>query len=185
MADTHLSLRSERIVKFLLRTGTATFEEILAEAWISSAPSIRRDLARLENKGSYPADSRQGHSCRAAALRAHSSYDSSASLHANNATQEESGTIRPTAAELVHENETIGLTARELPLPTSAAVSAIAARRSKSLPMPSILAWNCAISQESNLHDGRRDSVGLVVFPLLAMRRWHFPRRCLYGQRFS
>jgi hypothetical protein len=31
MADP-LSLRSERIVKFLLRTGTATIEEFLAEA---------------------------------------------------------------------------------------------------------------------------------------------------------
>src|SRR6516162_3662479 len=49
MADP-LSLRSERIVKFLLRTGTATIEEILAEAG-SSAPSIRRDLARLEARG--------------------------------------------------------------------------------------------------------------------------------------
>src|SRR3974390_1095710 len=49
MADA-LSLRSERIVKFLLRTGTATIEEILAEAG-SSAPSIRRDLARLEARG--------------------------------------------------------------------------------------------------------------------------------------
>src|SRR5260370_8922313 len=45
-----LSLRSERIVKFLLRPGTATIEEILAVAG-SSAPSIRRDLARLENRG--------------------------------------------------------------------------------------------------------------------------------------
>src|SRR5258708_19951726 len=50
MSDSSLSLRSERIVKFLLRTGTATIEEILAVAG-SSAPSIRRDLARLENRG--------------------------------------------------------------------------------------------------------------------------------------
>src|SRR5271165_4812256 len=42
--------RSELIVKFLLRTGTATIEEILAVAG-SSAPSIRRDLVRLENRG--------------------------------------------------------------------------------------------------------------------------------------
>ena len=50
MSETGLSLRSERIVKFLLRTGAATIEEIVAEAG-SSAPSIRRDLARLENRG--------------------------------------------------------------------------------------------------------------------------------------
>lgn len=45
-----LSPRSEQILKFLLRTGTASIEEILAVAG-SSAPSIRRDLARLENRG--------------------------------------------------------------------------------------------------------------------------------------
>lgn len=45
-----LNTRSERIVKLLLRTGSATIDEILAEAG-SSAPSIRRDLARLENRG--------------------------------------------------------------------------------------------------------------------------------------
>src|ERR1700728_3409521 len=45
-----LNSRSECIMKFLLRTGTASIEEILAEAG-SSAPSIRRDLARLESRG--------------------------------------------------------------------------------------------------------------------------------------
>ena len=45
-----LNSRSERIMKFLLRTGKASIEEILAEAG-SSAPSIRRDLARLESRG--------------------------------------------------------------------------------------------------------------------------------------
>jgi DeoR family transcriptional regulator of aga operon len=45
-----INRRSEKIVKFLLSTGTATIEELLAVAG-SSAPSIRRDLARLENRG--------------------------------------------------------------------------------------------------------------------------------------
>jgi DeoR family transcriptional regulator of aga operon len=45
-----LSARSEKIVKLLLRTGSASIEEILAQVG-SSAPSIRRDLARLENRG--------------------------------------------------------------------------------------------------------------------------------------
>src|ERR1700734_2822916 len=49
MSDT-LNRRSEQIIKLLLRAGTATIEEILAVAG-SSAPSIRRDLARLENRG--------------------------------------------------------------------------------------------------------------------------------------
>jgi DeoR family transcriptional regulator, aga operon transcriptional repressor len=42
--------RSEQIVKFLLKTGSASIEELLTVAG-SSAPSIRRDLARLENRG--------------------------------------------------------------------------------------------------------------------------------------
>src|SRR5580700_4497031 len=45
-----INRRSEKIVKFLLSTGTATIEELLAIAG-SSAPSIRRDLARLEGRG--------------------------------------------------------------------------------------------------------------------------------------
>jgi len=49
MTDT-LNGRCELIIKFLLRVGTASIDEILAEAG-SSAPSIRRDLARLENRG--------------------------------------------------------------------------------------------------------------------------------------
>jgi DeoR family transcriptional regulator of aga operon len=44
------SRRSEQIINYLLRTGTATIEELLAAVG-SSAPSIRRDLARLENRG--------------------------------------------------------------------------------------------------------------------------------------
>jgi DeoR family transcriptional regulator of aga operon len=45
-----LNDRAEKVMKFLLRTGTASIEEILAEAG-SSAPSIRRDLVLLENRG--------------------------------------------------------------------------------------------------------------------------------------
>src|SRR6201998_367522 len=45
-----INRRSEQIIKFLLRTGSATIDEILAEAG-PSPPSIRRDLARLENRG--------------------------------------------------------------------------------------------------------------------------------------
>src|SRR5580698_6993507 len=49
MSD-NLNHRSEQIIKFLLSVGTASVEEILAVAG-SSAPSIRRDLARLEGRG--------------------------------------------------------------------------------------------------------------------------------------
>jgi DeoR family transcriptional regulator of aga operon len=45
-----LNSRSEQIIKLLLRAGSATIEEMIEVAG-SSAPSIRRDLVRLENRG--------------------------------------------------------------------------------------------------------------------------------------
>jgi DeoR family transcriptional regulator of aga operon len=45
-----INRRSEQIIKHLLRAGTATIEQLLEVAG-SSAPSIRRDLARLEARG--------------------------------------------------------------------------------------------------------------------------------------
>jgi DeoR family transcriptional regulator of aga operon len=45
-----INRRSEQIIKFLLKSGKATTEELMDVAG-SSAPSIRRDLARLENRG--------------------------------------------------------------------------------------------------------------------------------------
>ena len=45
-----INRRSEQIINFLLGAGTATIDELLAVAG-SSAPSIRRDLSRLENRG--------------------------------------------------------------------------------------------------------------------------------------
>jgi DeoR family transcriptional regulator, aga operon transcriptional repressor len=108
MADNGLSLRSERIVKFLLRTGSATIEEILAVAG-SSAPSIRRDLARLENRGLI----RRTHGGAALVepllyepFRYDSSFLAREQRHA-----EEKRRIGLAAAELVKENETVGLTA--------------------------------------------------------------------------
>src|ERR1700752_3322237 len=107
MADT-LSLRSERIVKFLLRTGTATIEEILAEAG-SSAPSIRRDLARLENRGLIRR-THGGATLVEPLLYEPFRYDSSF-LAREQRHADAKRRIGLAAAELVHENETIGLTA--------------------------------------------------------------------------
>src|SRR6201988_944010 len=107
MADT-LSLRSERIVKFLLRTGTATIEEILAVAG-SSAPSIRRDLARLENRGLIRR-THGGATLVEPLLYEPFRFDSSF-LAREQRCAAEKRRIGLAAAELVQPNDTVGLSA--------------------------------------------------------------------------
>src|ERR1700688_4763830 len=107
MSDT-LNRRSERIIKLLLLVGSATIEEILAEAG-SSAPSIRRDLVRLENRGLI----RRTHGGATLAeplLYEPFRYDSSFLAREQRLTAEKRR-IGLAAAELVQSNETIGLTA--------------------------------------------------------------------------
>jgi len=102
MADS-LNPRCELIIKFLLRTGSASVEEILAEAG-SSAPSIRRDLAKLESRGLI----RRTHG--GATLYEPFRYDSSF-LAREQRFAEEKRRIGLAAAELIQPNETVGLTA--------------------------------------------------------------------------
>jgi DeoR family transcriptional regulator of aga operon len=103
-----LSPRSALIVKFLLRTGTATIEEILAVAG-SSAPSIRRDLARLENRGLIRR-THGGATLVEPLLYEPFRYDSSF-LAREQRSAAEKRRIGLAAAELVQANETIGLSA--------------------------------------------------------------------------
>jgi DeoR family transcriptional regulator, aga operon transcriptional repressor len=107
MADS-LNQRSEQIIKFLLRSGSATIEELLAVAG-SSAPSIRRDLARLENRGLI----RRTHG--GATLVEPLLYEpfrfDSMFLAREQRFAEEKRRIGLAAAELIQPNETIGLTA--------------------------------------------------------------------------
>ena len=107
MSDS-LNQRSEKIIKFLLQTGTATLEQILDVAG-SSAPSIRRDLARLEGRGLI----RRTHGGATLVepllyepFRFDSSFLAREQRHAT-----EKRRIGLTAAELVLPNETVGLTA--------------------------------------------------------------------------
>ncbi|HEX4285487.1 MAG TPA: DeoR/GlpR family DNA-binding transcription regulator [Terracidiphilus sp.] len=107
MPDT-LNERSEYILKFLLRVGSASIEEIVEHAG-SSAPSIRRDLAKLENRGLI----RRTHGGAALVepllyepFRFDSSFLAREQRHAA-----EKRRIGLAAAELVNANETIGLTA--------------------------------------------------------------------------
>src|SRR6202453_2241854 len=103
-----INRRSEAIIKFLLRTGSATIEEILAVAG-SSAPSIRRDLVRLESRGLIRR-THGGATLVEPLLYEPFRYDSSF-LAREQRYAEEKRRIGLAAAELVQPNETVGLTA--------------------------------------------------------------------------
>jgi DeoR family transcriptional regulator of aga operon len=107
MSET-ISRRAEKIVKHLLSAGSASIEELLAVAG-SSAPSIRRDLARLESRGLI----RRTHGGAELVepllyepFRFDSSFLAREQRHAA-----EKRRIGLAAAELVLQGETIGLTA--------------------------------------------------------------------------
>ena len=103
-----LNSRSERIMKFLLRTGSASIEEILAEAG-SSAPSIRRDLVHLESRGLIRR-THGGATLVEPLLYEPFRYDRSFQAREERYAGEKRR-IGLAAAELVLPNETIGLTA--------------------------------------------------------------------------
>ena len=107
MADA-LNHRCEQIIKFLLRTGTATIEEILEVAG-SSAPSIRRDLARLEGRGLIRR-THGGATLVEPLLYEPFRYDSNF-LACEQHYADEKRRIGLAAAELIQPNETVGLTA--------------------------------------------------------------------------
>src|SRR5580698_3008086 len=107
MSD-NLNHRSEQIIKFLLSVGTASVEEILAVAG-SSAPSIRRDLARLENRGLIRR-THGGATLVEPLLYEPFRYDRSFQAREERYAAEKRR-IGLAAAELVESKETIGLTA--------------------------------------------------------------------------
>jgi DeoR family transcriptional regulator of aga operon len=107
MSDS-INRRSEQIIKFLLRTGTATIEELLAVAG-SSAPSIRRDLARLESRGLIRR-THGGASLVEPLLYEPFRYDSSFLAREQRFAMEKRR-MGLAAAELIKAGETVGLTA--------------------------------------------------------------------------
>ncbi|MGB6692392.1 MAG: DeoR/GlpR family DNA-binding transcription regulator [Terracidiphilus sp.] len=100
--------RSEQIIKFLLRSGTATIDELLAVAG-SSAPSIRRDLARLEGRGLIRR-THGGAELVEPLLYEPFRYDSSF-LAREQRHAAEKRRIGVAAAEMVQAGDTVGLTA--------------------------------------------------------------------------
>src|SRR5579859_31172 len=107
MSDT-LNGHCEQIIKFLLRVGTASIEEILTVAG-SSAPSIRRDLARLEARGLIRR-THGGATLVEPLLYEPFRYDSSF-LAREQRHAAEKRRIGLAAADLVQPGETVGLTA--------------------------------------------------------------------------
>jgi DeoR family transcriptional regulator, aga operon transcriptional repressor len=105
---TALNSRCEHITKFLLRTGSASIEEILAEVG-SSAPSIRRDLARLEARGLIRR-THGGATLVEPLLYEPFRYDRSFQAREQRYAAEKRR-IGLAAAELVKARETVGLTA--------------------------------------------------------------------------
>jgi DeoR family transcriptional regulator of aga operon len=95
-------------MKFLLRTGTASIEEILGEVG-SSAPSIRRDLVFLENRGLIRR-THGGATLVEPLLYEPFRYDRFFQAREQRFANEKRR-IGLAAAELVQEHETIGLTA--------------------------------------------------------------------------
>lgn len=107
MADA-LNRRSEQILKLLLSAGSASVEELIAAVG-SSAPSIRRDLTRLENRGLI----RRTHGGATLVepllyepFRYDSSFIAREQRHAV-----EKRRIGLAAAELIQPNETVGISA--------------------------------------------------------------------------
>ncbi|WP_263356449.1 DeoR/GlpR family DNA-binding transcription regulator [Acidicapsa ligni] len=105
---TQLNDRVEKIMKFLLRTGTASIEEILAEVG-SSAPSIRRDLVFLENRGLIRR-THGGATLLEPLLYEPFRYDRFFQAREQRFANEKRR-IGLAAAEMIEEHETIGLTA--------------------------------------------------------------------------
>jgi DeoR family transcriptional regulator of aga operon len=95
-------------MKFLLRTGTASIEDILAEIG-SSAPSIRRDLVQLESRGLIRR-THGGATLVEPLLYEPFRYDRSFQAREQRFASEKRR-IGLAAAELILPNETIGLTA--------------------------------------------------------------------------
>lgn len=99
--------RAKEILRILLSRGTTSVEE-LTTFFTTSPASIRRDLARLEEGGLV-------HRTHGGAMLAQQTYEAfrfDASFHVREGRfAKEKQRIAMAAAELVHENETIGLTA--------------------------------------------------------------------------
>src|SRR6516162_3320617 len=103
-----LEHRTERILNLLLQRGSVSVDELVA-ALAASAPSIRRDLARLEGKG-LVRRTHGGATLVQELLYEPFRYDRAFQKREQQFVREKRH-IGIAAAELIQENETIGFTA--------------------------------------------------------------------------
>jgi DeoR family transcriptional regulator, aga operon transcriptional repressor len=102
------SEREEKIMRLLLKNGSATVEELLSAA-ATSAPSMRRDLTRLERRG-LVRRTHGGATLAEPLLYEPFRYDTSFQAREQRAA-EEKRRIALAAADLIAENDTVGITA--------------------------------------------------------------------------
>jgi len=100
--------RNDQILKLLLQKGSVTVEELTASSG-ASAPSIRRDLTRLEARGLI-LRTHGGATLVQELLYEPFRYDTAFQTREHRFVKEKRH-IAVAAAELIEENETIGLTA--------------------------------------------------------------------------
>ena len=106
--STKTDSREEKIMRLLLGRGSATIDELLA-AIGTSAPSIRRDLNRLENRG-LVRRTHGGAMLVEPLLYEPFRYDTSFQAREQRAASEKRR-IALAAADLIQPNETVGITA--------------------------------------------------------------------------
>lgn len=106
--STKTDVRAEKIMKALLRAGDITVEELVTQVGIS-APSVRRDLTRLEKRG-LVLRTHGGVTLVEPLLYEPFRYDTSFQARERRAADQKRR-IGLAAAELVHEKDSIGLTA--------------------------------------------------------------------------
>jgi DeoR family transcriptional regulator, aga operon transcriptional repressor len=106
--SSRLDKRTDRILKLLLRKGDITVDELIASLG-ASAPSIRRDLARLESKG-LVRRTHGGATLVQELLYEPFRYDRTFQTREQQFVREKRH-IGMAAAELINENETVGFTA--------------------------------------------------------------------------
>ena len=106
--STKTDSREEKIMRLLLGRGSATIDELLA-AIGTSAPSIRRDLNRLENRG-LVRRTHGGAMLVEPLLYEPFRYDTSFQAREQRAASEKRR-IALAAADLIQSNETVGITA--------------------------------------------------------------------------